>query len=299
MPRLSTITFLPSAGNTSLSRKLTIIQPPVDFRHLYASSFDLSINSFERPNPLQNPTRRKRRQSQPPPPPRPTPHPTSFAINRGVNFLQKENKLRVLASNIFLSAVSPLDIRLSIARFENEMALASGDTICSSCGKLVPSTNIRRFLDSDPLLRPLEGLLDSCGCNDGFSSLCSICYAALLRGSTPKFSAQNNHYPGALKDLTLTEEYLIAKSHPVGVVVKLRPRGQTSPANYRALRGHFIIIPPELQFTELIKLFLTIRKYKVLAALRYLVRYNPLYRDVTIDHSAVDHWPDDFIPLDL
>jgi hypothetical protein len=213
------------------------------------------------------------------------------------------------------------------------MALASRDRTCSCCGKLVPSTDIRRFLDEDPLLRPLEGFLDSCGCSDGFWDLCSICHVALLRGSVPKFSAKNNvnvtlcqHYPDALKDLTLTEEYFIAKTHPVGVVVKLRPGGQTSPANYRALRGHFIVIPqdpkpllrilpsPDLQFTELIEVFwlgkrpptdadlqpfFTVRKYKVLAALRYLVQHNPLYGDVTIDHSAVDLWPDDFIPSDL
>jgi hypothetical protein len=134
------------------------------------------------------------------------------------------------------------------------------------------------------------------------------------------------HYPDALKELTLTEEYLIAKSHPVGVVVKLRPGGQTSPANYRALRGHFIIIPqdpkpllqilpsPDLQFAELIKVFwlgnrppsdddlqpfLLVRKNKVLAALQYLVQYNPLYQDVTINYSAVHEWPEDFIPSDL
>jgi hypothetical protein len=75
------------------------------------------------------------------------------------------------------------------------------------------------------------------------------------------------HYPTALSDLTLPKEYLIAKSHPVGVVLKLRPGGQLSPANYRALRGYFIVIPqdpslllqilpsPELQFTQLIKVF--------------------------------------------
>lgn len=134
------------------------------------------------------------------------------------------------------------------------------------------------------------------------------------------------HYPDALKELTLTEEYLIAKSHPVGVVVKLRPGGQTSPANYRALRGHFITIPqdpkpllqilpsPDLQFAELIKVFwlgnrppsdddlqpfLLVRKNKVLAALQYLVQYNPLYQDVTINYSAVHEWPEDFIPSDL
>jgi hypothetical protein len=132
------------------------------------------------------------------------------------------------------------------------MALATADSICSSCGKFVPNTDIRRFLDGDPLLRSLEGFLDSCGYSEGFWNLCSICHVALLRGSVPKFSAKNNinvalcqHYPDALKDLTLTEEYLIAKSHPVGVLVKLRPGGQPSPVNYRALRGHFIVIPQD------------------------------------------------------
>lgn len=44
---------------------------------------------------------------------------------------------------------------------------------------------------------------------------------------------------------------------------------------------------------------MSVRKYKVLAALRYLVQHNPLYGDVTINDSAVDHWPDDSIPSDL
>ncbi|KAJ5962197.1 hypothetical protein N7501_007138 [Penicillium viridicatum] len=30
-----------------------------------------------------------------------------------------------------------------------------------------------------------------------------------------------NHYPDVLQDLTHTEEYLIAKSHPVGVVLTI------------------------------------------------------------------------------
>jgi hypothetical protein len=33
-----------------------------------------------------------------------------------------------------------------------------------------------------------------------------------------------NNYLGAPKDLILTEEYLIAKSHPMGVIVRLRPQ---------------------------------------------------------------------------
>jgi hypothetical protein len=36
-----------------------------------------------------------------------------------------------------------------------------------------------------------------------------------------------------------------------------------------------------------------------MAALQYLVDHNPLYRDVLIDHSAVDGWADDFVPPEL
>ncbi|KAA8649319.1 hypothetical protein EYZ11_011190 [Aspergillus tanneri] len=36
-----------------------------------------------------------------------------------------------------------------------------------------------------------------------------------------------------------------------------------------------------------------------MAALQYLVEHNPLYRDVTINHSAVNNWAEDFIPSEL
>ncbi|KAJ6100034.1 hypothetical protein N7467_001569 [Penicillium canescens] len=113
-------------------------------------------------------------------------------------------------------------------------------------------------------------------------------------------SRNSLNYPKALKDLTLTEEYIIAKAHPVRLVVKLRPGGQTSLANYRALRGHFI-------FAELIKVFwlgnrpltdsdlqpfFSVRKYKVLAALRYLVQHNDLYRDQAVEDNR-DYFTDD------
>lgn len=192
---------------------------------------------------------------------------------------------------------------------------------------------MKYLINEDPLLQPLQGYLDNCGWNNGSWSLCFQCHSTLLRRSIPKFSAINHvnvtlcqHYPIALDGLTLTEEYLIAKSHPIGVVLKLRPGGQSTPVNYHALRGHFIIIPqnpgpllrilpsPQLQFRELIKVlwlgsrpptdldlqpFLVVRKQKVLAALHYLMQHNPLYQDVTIHHSAIHDWPDDFIPSDL
>lgn len=98
--------------------------------------------------------------------------------------------------------------------------------------------------------------------------------------------------------------------------MKLRPGGRLSSISHRALRGHFIIIPQdpgpllrilpslELRLDNLIKVFwagncppleadlrlyLVIRKHKVLAALQYLVRYNRLYYGLTINQPMMDN----------
>jgi hypothetical protein len=42
-----------------------------------------------------------------------------------------------------------------------------------------------------------------------------------------------------------------------------------------------------------------VRKAKVLAALEYLVRHNPLYSNLTINRALIYDWGDDFIPTDL
>ncbi|KAH8743817.1 hypothetical protein F5883DRAFT_354097, partial [Diaporthe sp. PMI_573] len=129
--------------------------------------------------------------------------------------------------------------------------------------------------------------------------------------------------PSALEDLTPAEECLIAKCHPVGTILKLRPGDHASPTNYNALRGHMIVIPqdpgpllqilpsPELRLDNLFKVFwlgkhpptnqdlkpfLRVRKDKVLTALHYLVQHNHLYHDITINHTMTDAWPSDFIP---
>jgi len=133
-------------------------------------------------------------------------------------------------------------------------------------------------------------------------------------------------YPSVLEDLTTVEESLIARCHPIGTILKLRPGGRVSPTNYNAVRGHYIVIPqnpgpllqilpsPELRLENLIKVFwlsedrpkdkdlkpfLQVRKDKVLAALRYLVEHNPLYHDLTINYDMMDNWPDEFIPPEI
>src|SRR5438309_8180073 len=133
-------------------------------------------------------------------------------------------------------------------------------------------------------------------------------------------------YPSQLEDLTPVEECLIAKCHPVGTILKLRPGNRSAPTNYHALRGHMIVIPqdpgpllqilpsPELKLDNLIKVFwlgkykptnedlypfLQVRKDKILAALRYLVYNNHLYHNLTINYEMIEGWPDNFIPPEI
>lgn len=325
-----------------------VVQPAIDFSQVTAASFNPLANSFQPLSPRKRKiTHRAEQYPRRPPSNRtlsatltlrtsqrsPDDGQVQSILHSSIDFLQREYESRVQSSNQFPPVISPADIRASVARYENHMSASSHEGICSSCGRLMPSEDMYQLLPTDPFLQPMSGHLDNCGWVNGSWAFCCQCHSALIRQSIPKFAATNHmnvslcqHYPVALDGLTLTEECLIAKSHPIGVVLKLRPGHRSTPTSYHALRGHFIIIPqdpgpllqilpsPGLQFTELIKVlwlgsrppmatdlkpFLVVRKHKVLAALQYLIQHNVLYQDVTIDHSVINNWPDDFIPSDL
>jgi hypothetical protein len=65
------------------------------------------------------------------------------------------------------------------------------------------------------------------------------------------------------EDLTFVEECVIARRHPTGRILKLRPGNRRSPSNHYALRGHMIVLPqdpgpllhllpsPQLKFQDL------------------------------------------------
>ena len=172
--------------------------------------------------------------------------------------------------------------------------------------------------------------MDKCGVKNGLYQLCGSCLNALNRGKIPKFSAMNavnatmcQDYPPELQDLTLVEEYAIARSHPIGTVLKLKPNGMKNPTAYNGIRGHIVTIPqnpgplldilpsPDLQFhdniaivwtgnreptADDIKPFAEVRKDKMIRALLWLCERNPLYRSVRINHELIDQWEDSFIP---
>jgi hypothetical protein len=104
--------------------------------------------------------------------------------------------------------------------------------------------------NDDPLLQPLNGYLDHCGNHKDDWDVCVLWLKSLSQNTLPKFYALIRvnmtlcqKYLSVLGDLTPVEECLIAKCHPLGLSIKFRPGGHTSPLNYRALRDHFMIIP--------------------------------------------------------
>jgi hypothetical protein len=48
-----------------------------------------------------------------------------------------------------------------------------------------------------------------------------------------------------------------------------------------------------------LKPFLQVRKERILAALRYLVQHNHLYRDLTVNYAMIDDWSSEFIPTEI
>lgn len=64
-------------------------------------------------------------------------------------------------SDAFLQEISSSHIRESVGRYEVEIPAASKKGICCSCGSILPDTNIYRVDNDNPLLLPLEGILDT------------------------------------------------------------------------------------------------------------------------------------------
>jgi len=198
----------------------------------------------------------------------------SEAVKLAVGLLEEEFNLREAASKAFPPEITSSYIRTSVSKYENEMSAVSQRFVCCCCGRLIAARDIYEVGDeADFILSPRHSL-DHCGHQGNSWYFCISCRTALRRGKIPKFSALNlvnmtmcQHYPAALEDLTAVEECLIAKSHLVGTILKLRPRRGSSSLSQEALQGHMIVIPqdlgplllilpsPELRLDTLIKVF--------------------------------------------
>ena len=115
--------------------------------------------------------------------------------------------------------------------------------------------------------------------------------------------------------MTLTEKCLIARSHPITSVLKLRPNGTINPLAYNRLRGHVVVLPQdpgplldilpsaELKLYEKInvvwfgdrpptaddlKPYLEVRKPVVYRALQWLRLHNKLYSQIVVNQDLLD-----------
>src|SRR5271170_5099024 len=240
---------------------------------------------------------------------------------------------RKAATARFPPKITPLHIRAAMRRYEQVIqdACEEVEASCASCGEFVAKAEAELIpIDDDRL--PPEGIirLDDCSLTDGSYQVCKACFNALNGRRIPKFSALNavnvtmcQHYPQELEDLTLMEEYTIARSHPIGTILKLKPNGVRNPTAYNGIRGHIVTIPqnpgplldilpsPDLQFHDHIRIiwtgkteptvddlkpFVEVRKEKVIRALLWLCQHNILYKSVTINHELIDQWAESFIP---
>jgi hypothetical protein len=151
-------------------------------------------------------------------------------VDQALQLLHDELQQRQLASGAFPPLLSPAQIRASVSRYEEHIKAAAENGVCSSCGKFVPISDIIEVNNNDPLLQPLYSHLDHCAKHRDDWDLCLLYLKSLSQNTLPRFSALNRvnmtlcqNYPSVLEDLTPVKECLIAKCHPLGIIIKLRP----------------------------------------------------------------------------
>jgi hypothetical protein len=250
--------------------------------------------------------------------------------------LIENHKRRQTATECFPQEISDSCIRGCLARYEDHISsiIKSTEKICGSCGRFIEQ-HVLRLPELDLLLQPFRVdtdsslRLDSCAKNGSDYLFCKPCYISISQKRPPKYSALNGvnvtfcqSYPGFLQELTLVEECLIARSHPIASIVKLRPQR----ASYDRLRGHVVILPQEpgplleilpsadLNLVEKIKViwfgdrtpttedlkpYLEVRKLIVFRTLQWLRLHNKLYSYITVNETLLASWEDSFIPHDL
>ncbi len=171
--------------------------------------------------------------------------------------LIKAFERRVIDINDFPPIIDAGHIRRSVARYERhvESCVTVMSGVCYCCGLFISSLSSVVVLRSDPVVvAALDkdainmAFLDHCGREIDEYRFCYSCFNILKQKKVPKFSSVNKvnvvmcqDYPPALEALTLVEEMLIARYHPVMSILKLRPNGASSSVAYQRVRGHAVV----------------------------------------------------------
>ena len=170
-------------------------------------------------------------------------------------------------------------------------------------------------------------------------NLCKECLKTIQgRKQAPKFSGCNfvntilcQDYPPELQGLSKAEEALCARAHVVGIFLKLPGKAGNDEKGdkifHRGSRGHMISIKqdPSALLTLLpcatlgdhttitvmweglkkpgakeMAPFLTVRKQKVIEALKWFCKNSPAYKDIKINKAVLATWPEEpFVPQEF
>jgi hypothetical protein len=133
----------------------------------------------------------------------------------------------------------PATICSAIDSFKQSLVSRSHRSVCSACGILYESANIKQLLDNEKcpisdrmwcrviLERLKTAGLDKCGYTyeNGYWLFCPKCYTKTLQGKIPKFSALNymnvvmcQDYPSALEECVIARRHRILKLRPPEII---------------------------------------------------------------------------------
>ena len=157
--------------------------------------------------------------------------------------------------------------------------------------------------------------------------ICLQCHNVLRQKRRPRRALANYRWvddvPEQLKGLTFIEEQLIARAHFVGSILRLQERAG---AAYHSIKGHVILVPQETrklgtllplipaELTENVQVvwigntarwrpsaakYCTVRKDRVLDALKWLIENHEDYKGVLYDPSQWSHFASEFVAMEL
>lgn len=205
------------------------------------------------------------------------------------------------------------------------------DLLQSSVPSVIPTPELYGENHDVMLLR--DSIDQDCNGN-ARAFLCHECALNLRRKTLPPLSMANHNYignvPDCLKNLTMVEECMIARSRCKCWIVQLKegPESVSNSSAQRGMKGHIIVYPQEIDDYSTIMpasidticapicvVFvgsqppskewlkskakpLIVRREKVRDALLWLKANNPLYEGVTIDHNQLNLYPaNDILPV--
>ena len=151
------------------------------------------------------------------------------------------------------------DTNYKAAKDSKDKTTASMKMVCNSCGLFIKFGRDNAIDKSCPLFEAAirtrvfsEASPDPCDI-EGSSIFYDICYATIAASKPSNFGRMNavnttccHQFPTVLNDLTLVEEAIIARAHPMILTLKLRPAGRASPqSTYKSFPDRAVVLPPQ------------------------------------------------------